>query len=95
MSIVQWNLQSFCSNREQVRVLFRDHDLSVACLQETKLGTNTPNVGHHFSFFRSPPMQGDRAQGGTAIIVKKSINCKVVQLHNILQSFAQWQYRNQ
>ena len=72
MSVVQWNIQSFSSNREQARVLFYEHDLSVMCLQETKLGTITPNIGHNFSFFRSPPMQGDRAQGGTAIFVRKS-----------------------
>ena len=85
MSIIQCNLQSLTSNREQVRVLFNDFNPSAICLQETKLGDFTPNMGHNFNFFRSPPMQGDRAHGGTAIIVRKDINCKVVQLNTILQ----------
>ena len=88
MSILQWNLQSFNSNREQVRVLFSDYNLAAICLQETKLGDLTPNMGHNFNFFRSPPMPGERAHGGTAVIVLKLINVKVVQLDTILQANA-------
>ena len=88
MSVVQWNLQSLTSNREQVRVFFRDHNISAVCLQETKLGNLTPNMGYNFNFFRSPPMPGERAHEGTAIIVLKSINCKEVQLDTILQANA-------
>ena len=71
MSIIQWNVQSLNSNHEQVRLLFNEYDLSVICLQETKLGDFTPFFGHNFHFYRSPPMPGERAQGGTAIMVKK------------------------
>ena len=88
MSIIQWNVQSFTSNREQIRVLMKENDSSIVCLQETKLGNFTPNVGHNYSFFRSPPMPGHRAHGGTAILVSKSINCKVVHLDTILQANA-------
>ena len=88
MSIIQWNIRGFASNREQVRVLFRDHDLSAICLQETKLGDFTPNIGSSFVFYRSPPLIGIRAQGGTGIIVRKSVHQRVVQLNTVLQACA-------
>ena len=88
MSIIQWNIRGFASNREQVRILFRDHDLSAICLQETKLGDFTPNIGSSFVFYRSPPLIGIRAQGGTGIIVRKSVHQRVVQLNTVLQACA-------
>ena len=88
MSIIQWNIRGFNSNREQVRVLFQEHDISVMCIQETKLGDHTPNLGYNFSFYRSPPLIGARAQGGTGIIVHKSVNHRVVHLNSVLQACA-------
>ena len=89
MALIQWNIRGFQSNREQVRVLFKEHAVSALCLQETKLGHITPNCGHNFVFYRSPPPPvGERAHGGTCIIVTKSIPQKIVQLNSILQACA-------
>ena len=88
MSLIQWNIRGFTSNREQVRVLFKDHDISAMCLQETKLGDFTPNIGSSYVFYRSPPLIGVRAQGGTGIIVRKSVNHRVIQLNTVLQACA-------
>ena len=88
MSIIQWNLRGFSSNREKVQVLFRDHNISAICLQETKLGDQLPMVGLNYNFHRSFPYVGERAQGGTGIITHKSINYRVVQLNSILQACA-------
>ena len=88
MSLIHWNIRGFSANGEQVRVLFKEHNLSAICLQETKLGDHTPNVGHGYSFYRSPPMIGTRAQGGTGIIVCKSVNHRVVHLNSVLQACA-------
>ena len=88
MSIIQWNLRGFAANREQVRVLFKEHNASAICLQETKLGNQSPNVGSNFIFYRSPPLVGARAQGGTGIMVHKSVNHRLVQLNTILQAYA-------
>ena len=63
MSIIQWNLRSFNSNREQVKLLFRDYDASVICLQETKLDDRRVDFGFNYIFYRSPPFVGVRAQG--------------------------------
>ena len=58
------------------------------CLQETKLGNITPNLGHNYIFHRSPPLIGERVHGGTGIVLHKSVNLRVVQLNNVLQACA-------
>ena len=88
MSLIQWNIRGFSANREQVRVLFKEHNISAMCLEETKLGNHTPNLGFNFSFYRSLPLIGARAQGGTGIIVHKSVNHRVVHLNSVLQACA-------
>ena len=88
MALCQWNIRGFHSNREQVRVLFKEYNLAALCLQETKLNNINPNCGHNFNFYRSPPPVGERAHGGTCIITSKSIPQKVVQLNSILQACA-------
>ena len=88
MSLIQWNLRGFVANREQVRVLFKEHDVRAICLQETKLGDHTPNIGSNFAFYRSPPLIGARAKGGTGIIVRRSVNHRVIQLNTVLQACA-------
>ena len=88
MSLLQWNIRGFVSNREQVRVLFKEYNLSAMCIQETKLGDHTPNLGFDYSFYRSPPLIGVRAQGGTGIVVRKSVNHRVVHLNSELQASA-------
>ena len=88
MSIIQWNIRGFSARREQVKVLLRDHNASVICLQETKLGEISLNIGLNYAFHRSPPFIGARAQGGTGIFIHKSMNCKVLQLNSVLQASA-------
>ena len=88
MSLLQWNIRGFVSNREQVRVLFKEYNLSAICIQETKLGDHTPNLGFDYSFYRSPPLIDVRAQGGTGIVVRKSVNHRVVHLNSVLQASA-------
>ena len=85
MSLIQWNIRGLFSNLEQVRILLRDHNVSAICLQETKLGNNTPNLGHSYAFYRSPPLRGVRAQGGTGILISKSVNHKVLNIDSVLQ----------
>ena len=81
-------MRGFSANSEQLRVLFKEHKVSAICLQETKLGNYSPNVGHNFVFYRSPPMIGMRAQGGTGILIHKSVNQNVVKLNTNLQACA-------
>ena len=88
MFFMQWNIRGFNSNREHVKVLFRDHNLSAICIQETKFGNYPVNFGVNYSIYKSAPYVGVRAQGGTCIIVRKSINHKSIPLNSILQACA-------
>ena len=85
---MQRNIRGFSSNREQIRILFNEYNLAAMCLQETKLGNDTPNLGNNFHFHRSPPLIGERAHGGTGIVVHKSVNFRAVQLNTVLQACA-------
>ena len=88
MALIQWNIRGFAANREQVRVMFRELDAVAICLQETKLGDNSPNIGHNFTFYKSPSLRNVRAHGGTGIIVKKSVNQRSIHLNTELQACA-------
>ena len=88
MSFIQWNIRGFNANREQVKVLFRDHDISAFCIQETKFGNRPVNFGLNYSIYKSDPLLNARAQGGTCIIVRKSINQKSIPLNSIFQACA-------
>ena len=88
MALMQWNIRGLSANREQIQILFKEHDLAALCLQETKLGNYSPNFGSNYKFFRSPPLIGVRAQGGTGIIVHKSVNHRTIQLNSVLQACA-------
>ena len=88
MSIIQWNIRGIRANQEQIRVLFRDADAAVICLQETKLGEAPFNPGINYVFYRSPPFIGIRAQGGTGFVVRKSVNHRVIPLNSMLQACA-------
>ena len=61
MSIIQWNCRGIASSGEQVKILFRDTDAKIMCLQETKIGERHYNPGINYSFHGSPPLQGVRA----------------------------------
>ena len=87
-NILQWNCRGLRSRAENLKVLFRDHNPSVVCLQETKLGDNIYNPGLNYSIHKSPPPIGDRAKGGTAIIVNKKVQHSLVPIVTTLQAVA-------
>ena len=71
--ILQWNCRGLKTHSEQLKILKRDHNPGIICLQETKLGNENYNPGLNYSMYRSPPPVSDHAKGGAAITVKKSI----------------------
>ena len=86
--ILQWNCRGLRTHSEHLKVLIRDHDPAIICLQETKLGNETYNPGLNYDMYCSPPPVGDRAKGGAAIIVKKSVQHTSVPLQTPLQAVA-------
>ena len=88
MAIVQWNIRGLHANLEQVRLLFKEANANVICLQETKLGENSPSLGLNYALYRSPPFIGECSQGGTAFVVHKSLNHRPLLIQTPLQACA-------
>ena len=88
MSIIQWNCRGLSSSIEQIKTLFRDSDVKIMCLQETKISNKPFNPGLNYHFHRSPPLQLERAQGGTGFIIHRSMKFKTISLNTALQACA-------
>ena len=88
MSILQWNCRGIRSNSEELKVLINETEASVICLQETKLGFENFNPGIKYAFHKSPPVVGERAKGGTGIIIHKSLRFNIISLNTVLQACA-------
>ena len=86
--ILQWNCKGLRTRAEELKILIRDNDPGIVCLQETKLGMSSFNPGMNYIFHASPPPAGERAKGGAGIIVKKSIQHSVIRLNTSLQAVA-------
>ena len=86
--IIQWNCRGIRSKAENLKVLCRENNPKVICLQETKLGQNDFNAGMNYSVYKSPPLICERAKGGTAIIVSKNVQHEVVNISTSLQAVA-------
>ena len=88
MSSIQWNCRSIATSAEELKILFRDTDAKIMSLQETKIGDKFYNPGMNYTFHRSPPLQGERAQGGTGFIIHRSIRYSTIHLNTVLQACA-------
>ena len=87
-NILQWNCKGIRARAEQLKVMLHDHNPFVVCLQETMVGNYSFNPGLHYSIYHSTPPLGDRAHGGAAIMVKKSVQHSIVNLNTTLQAVA-------
>ena len=86
--ILQWNCRGLRAHSEFLKVLIRDFNPGVVCLQETKLGEHFYNPGLNFCFYQCCPPIGDRAKGGAAIIISKKLQHHAVQINTTLQAVA-------
>ena len=86
--IIQWKCKGLCTRAEELKVLLRDSNPGEICLQETKLGPEVFNLGMNYNIFPSAPPAGDRAHGGAAIIVHKSLQYSPLPVVTDLQAVA-------
>ena len=85
---MQWNCKGLRTRAEDLKMLMHDHNPGVICLQETKLGNSIYNPGLNYNMYHKSPRNGDRAHGGVAIIINKSIQHSNIPLNTNLQAVA-------
>ena len=83
--ILQWNCKGLRTRAEELKVLLRDNNPGVICLQETKLGPEMFNPGLNYNIFSSAPPAGDRAHGVLLLLF--------ISLYNILHCLLLLIYR--
>ena len=84
--ILQWNCKGLRSRAEHLKVLLKETNPGVICLQETQLGQDKFNSGLNYEILTSNPPVGDRAHGGAAIIMSKSLNYTPLTFNTHLQA---------
>ena len=85
---MQWNCKGLRTRAEDLKMLMHDHNPGIICLQETKLGNSIYNPGLNYNMYHKSPRNGDRAHGGVAIIINKSIQHSNIPLNTNLQAVA-------
>ena len=85
---LQWNCKGLRARSEALKVLMHDFNPGVVCLQETMLGTNHFNPGLNYDIYDCAAPAGDRAHGGAAVIIKKSLQHSLISLNTLLQAVA-------
>ena len=65
-----------------------NYNPGIVCLQETMLGNVTFNPGLNYDIYSMNPTDGERAHGGVAIIINKSVQHSIIALQCNLQAIA-------
>ena len=84
MKIVQWNIQSYNTNYEELKLLI--HELGnpeVICLQETVLGSRPMYTPTNYSAIQSRRSHEDDPVRGVAIMISKDCHHEALQLANL------------
>jgi len=88
-TIIQWNMRSMQSNKEELKFLLFDFNPACACLQETKVKPNTDIQFKKLSACHCPENVTDGiVYGGVAILVNNSFAHKSITLNTHLQTVA-------
>ena len=86
-SIIQWNMQGFQANFEELAVLLRRYKPAVFGLQETFLTSSKTPSFSGFNILTKNSLH-DRATGGVALLINKSYLFSEVHLNTPLQAVA-------
>ena len=85
-SIIQWNCRGLGANYNEILILMSLFSLSVICLQETFLKQSDNISFRDFNMFNYICPDGQRASGGTSIMVKSSVPHSQFDLNTNLQA---------
>ena len=87
-SIIQWNCRGLRANYNEILILMSLFSPSVICLQETFLKQSDNITFRDFNMFNYICPDGERASGGTSIMVKSSVPHSQFDLNTNLQAVA-------
>ena len=86
--IMQWNLQSYYTKFNQLKILLRKYSPACICLQETRHKGRTIKPPSGYNLITSSPVRDDDHDRGTIILVHKSINYDIININTTLQAVA-------
>ena len=87
-SISQWNCRGLKANYNKILILMSPFSPSVICLQETFLKQSDNVSFRDFNMFNYICPDGQRASGGTSIMVKSSVPHSQFDVNTNLQAIA-------
>ncbi|MEL7340032.1 MAG: endonuclease/exonuclease/phosphatase family protein, partial [Bacteroidota bacterium] len=80
-AIIQWNMASYYSNFEELKVLIREQcNPQVFCLQETRNGTKTILPPSGYNCIQSHSINNETNTRGVCLLINKSSNYKTLPL---------------
>ena len=87
-TFIQWNCRGFRANYEELRILGEKFDPLAFCLQETFLKPTDQIHFKHYRLLHQYGPEGERATGGSSILVRNDIIYNQVPLNTPLQAIA-------
>src|SRR5215469_6704624 len=87
-TIVQWNCRGLRANKDELQILDNQLRPAVFCLQETQLNDQHPYNLKGFTSYSHNTNTGDRAHGGTMIMVANAIPHQPIPIISNLQAIA-------
>ena len=87
-SIIQWNLQSYNTKFEELKILLKQHIPACICLQETLIKRRIYYSPSKYNIEISNPVLQDGHERGSAILVHNQITYNRIPLNTTLQAVA-------
>lgn len=79
LSILHWNSRGIRNKKFEFFDFLITKNISIACLNETKLNPDIRFSHNLFHVYRLDSQGGRISHGGVAIVVHKSIRCKIMR----------------
>lgn len=87
-SFVQWNMQSYRTKFNELKLLLNKIHPACVALQETLIGDRTPHPPAQYRILTSEVTRDDGHERGTALLIHRSINHSRINLNTNLQAVA-------
>lgn len=88
MEILQWNMNGFFKQKEELQVIINRYSPKLICIQESRLKTQDIAKLRQFDCYRKDYTAGQIACGGVAVFVRDILHHRAVPLQTTLQAVA-------